>query len=484
MKTSFKRNIKNNSQNNEINNIQNTKTFDTLRNNPEHSLLIKPRKKKNQKASSQKNIYENIYERNQYYKNEIFKNTMTNYESKLAPVNYVKPLYYLLKNRLVPINKQFLGFRVERNFKYNIPKTRNNDVKYKTIACKNEEINDMSDSKYKSQNLKNSKNTLSLSQNFENFGKNKILMNKMNSGVDNNEKECDDLKNKKAILIQACFRGYLARKVIYNSLAPYSKFRIDLHTLERLKRYKNIFFNRLKEIKEEYDKNKNRYDNNSPNYINVIFQDNETINKDISNNNVKNKDKNNNSVNNNREVNKQKSNNDIQKYDNNIVIDNQNSNTINDVIYNYKVRIFNKKCVIFKNDDFIILSCYPNNYDKLRNNNNNNYELINKESYNKEKELYEQKLKKIIEENNRIKEKIKELEQYENKFKNIEKERENLNNEIKELKEKKNKYIDLEEKYNNLQKENDKINNINSEINNKLKALEEENNKNKEENEE
>ena len=75
--------------------------------------------------------------------------------------------------------------------------------------------------------------------------KKKILRNKDKNknvcGSISTTKDINDIKNEKAILIQANFRGYMSSKNIYNSLSPYSKFIQDIYILEKIIKYKGIF---------------------------------------------------------------------------------------------------------------------------------------------------------------------------------------------------------------------------------------------------
>ena len=235
---------KENAKSNEVTIDINNQTINTNRNNQNNSYITTQSKiNKRKKGQSQRHINDNKYEKinNTHNQKQNSKNSASNLNSKLTPGNYIKPLYYLLNNQIKPINKQFNGFRYERNFIYNnFPTTRNNEynekLKYKSIDDKNEEKKENNYSKNKSPNLNKNKNKK------KNEDKNKNLKNKnKNVGSLTTTKDINDLKNEKVTLIQANFRGYMARKNIYNSLSPYSKFRQDINTLEKIIKFKGIF---------------------------------------------------------------------------------------------------------------------------------------------------------------------------------------------------------------------------------------------------
>ena len=408
-------NSKNNNKQEQYNDMSLNLNTITVTSNPNYpdSFYInsQPKINKGKKVISQnKNNDSKAYKMdNIQNQKQTSKNPNSNLNSKLSPGNYIKPLYYLLNNQIKAINKQFLGYRDGRNYLYPFPSSRNEyNIKYN--SNKNEEKKE-NNSKLKSPKNKNKKNKNNYKdeKNFRsNKNKSKNKSKTKSKNKTKNKKDLNDLNNEKAILIQANFRGYLARKKIYNSLSPYSKFRQDLDILEKITKFKSIFFNKLKQLKEEYEKNKN----------NINGNENENENeKENEDNNIILKAKNN----------KNKNNKDY--IENCNICNNDSFNIINNIDYKYKISIYNNNNNINKIEDFTIKGCYDNNFDKFGNGNNNNI-LIDQDSYNKEKELYEKKLQELIEENSKIKEKSKEYEQYEIKYNNIQKENEQLNTKI------------------------------------------------------
>ena len=318
--------------------------LNTYQNIKDSSYISQSKINKGKKVASQKQISKNNSSKMNNFKNlqKSNRKSMKNLNSKLTSVNYVKPLFYTMYSQIKPIDKRNFGYRYDRDFLFipfptilNIDKTQ-----FKALTHRNkseEKKNSNSKCKYlnKSKNKKNNENS-------ENNDNTKKIV-----------KDINDIKNEKATLIQACFRGYLLRKNLYNSLSPYSKFRHDVKIVEKIVKLKSLFFEKLKQLKIEYEKNKNKK-------------------KGKKNTNKKKKFK---------------------------ICSNGNFNIINK---NYKINMANKNNKIKKNDKFNINNCYDNNYDKFKNG-INNYVIIDKESYNKKKELYEKKLNELIEENKKIK---------------------------------------------------------------------------------
>ena len=376
----------------------------TFMNNP-------PAKTQRKKVISQKNINE----RNKYKTSTIQnlkkgnKTSTSNcdIDSKLSPRNYIKPLYYLLYNQIRPVNKQFLGFRDERYYLYyqyplnNTDRIRNKEEKKENNYSKTEACNT-------ARTLRNKRNQIS------------------------NTMDSTEIKNLSANLIQACFKGYLARKMLYNSLSPYSKYRKYINDDKNNKDGINSKINsdRSNDNKNNILRNKNKKIHNKRN---TIFEaDNDIINdkKFYSS----------------RAVNKLKANSD----------------------YSSRLEYNNKNNEIEKNEDFMISGYYKNHFNLFKNSKNG--DPFENETFNKEKELNERKIKELIEENRKIKEKNKEYQQNEVKYNNILKENEILNSKI----------IKLTEENNTIKQENEK-NRDDSE--NKLKEMLEENYRIKNENE-
>ena len=389
---------KKNSNNNSINHSK--------RNN--NSYIINQSKANGEnKASSQKKIdnLKSMKINNSQNIKKSAKTSMSNLNSKLSSVNYnTKPIYYMLYNQMKP---NHFGYKYDRDFLFiPYPFSRNNDDN--TYSNKNEEKKD------------NSLRDKSSNNNYISIYSDSSFIN--------------DLNNiKKIILIQSCFRGFLARKKIYNTLSLYSKYKKDINSIEKINQCKINLFSNLKQFNKEFQIYSYR----------------------------------------------------LKKYKRNIKNCSINKN-INFTIFDhkYKININNKNNDIKKIEFFTINNCYENKYDKIKE--YKNYEIISNESYNKEKEMYEKKIKELIEENNKIKEKNTQNSQYESKYNDIVQKNNELNNNLKNIMEEnnkiKNKNNEYENKYQNIQKENEKLNNISKEINNKLKQLKEDNNKLNEEN--
>ena len=204
---------------------------------------------KGKRVVSQKHISNNNSYKMNNYKNlqKSTKKSMKNLNSKLTSVNYVKPLFYTMYSQIKPINKQNFVYRYDRNFLFipfptilNIDKTQFKALTYRNRSEGKKNNNSKCKSSNKSKNKKNNKNS-------ENNSNKKEIV-----------KDINDIKNEKATLIQACFRGYLFRKNLYNSLSSYTKFRHDVKIVGKIVKLKSLFFDKLKQLKIEYEKNKNK----------------------------------------------------------------------------------------------------------------------------------------------------------------------------------------------------------------------------------
>jgi hypothetical protein len=372
-----------------------------------------PSKTQRKKVISQKNINE----RNKYKTSTIqnlkksSKTSTSNcgIDSKLSPRNYIKPLYYLLYSQIRPVNKQFLGFRDERYYLYyeyplnSTDRIRNKEEKKENNYSKTEACNT-------TRALRNKRNQI------------------------NNTMDSTEIKNLSANLIQACFKGYLARKMLYNSLSPYSKYRKDINDDKSINSKMNS--DRSNGNKNYILRNKNKKIHNKRN---TIFEaDNEIIN-----------DK---KLYNSKAVKKLKS---------------INSD------YSSRIEYNNKNNEIEKNEDFMISGYYKNHFNLFKNSKNG--DPFDNETFNKEKELYERKIKELIEENKKIKGLNIEFQQNEIKYNNILQENEILNNKI----------IELTKENNTIKQENEKLNNEKNgdDSKSKLKEMLEENYRIKNENE-
>ena len=120
---------KENSHRNDTNSCTITQTPNTYRNYKDNSrMLFQNKLNRRKKVLSQKIIQSKKSEKTNNTQNKSqTKNSISNLNSKLSSVNYVKPLSYLLNNQLKPINKQFLGYKYENSFFYNNPTSLNNN---------------------------------------------------------------------------------------------------------------------------------------------------------------------------------------------------------------------------------------------------------------------------------------------------------------------------------------------------------------------
>lgn len=232
------------------------------KNNNSASIINQPKRNKRKKVLSQKNVNEYNTIKTSTMQTQI-KNTnhsKNGLNSKLQPVNYVKPLYYTLYSKIRPINKQFLGYKFERNYLYYPFPPHNTNVHYVyQTNIQKEENKENNNSKNKSLNNRNNNNkeksNMLRNQNLKNMNNKTTITYKtdINSITDGDI----NLTNLKISLIQACFRGYLARKIKNNSLSTCSKFKDDINTYEKIIKFKSNFFNKLKQFNEDYKKNKN-----------------------------------------------------------------------------------------------------------------------------------------------------------------------------------------------------------------------------------
>ena len=366
-----------NSNNSEVT-INSTTINKTRSNNDSHFTKNRLTKNKKKKVLSQTNITgqnksRTLYTQNQKKSNKTSMSNFNTRDSKLSPNNYIKPLYYLLYNQIRPINKQFLGYKDERYYLYyEYPMTLNTNS---TIQNKDEK-----------KEGNNSNNEVS--------NNNKNLRNKNNNR--NNTNNSNERANESINLIQSCSRGYLARKMLNKSVSPYSQFRQDINTLEKIKQCKKDFLNKLKQFCEDYKNNKEK---NSISTSKINSKLNSKINSDRSNKSKK------------KKVNYKR--NTIFEADNSLEnaknsfmaktvnkFKDINNNKKDD--YDSKIKYNNKNIAIQKCEYFMISGYYKNNFDLFKNTKNGEFD---KYTFDKEKELYENKLKELMEENKKYKRK-------------------------------------------------------------------------------
>ena len=205
--------------------------------------------------------------------------------SKLAPANYIKPLFYILNNQIKPIYKQFKGYRNEKyfiNFNYNLfPSFKNGEINMlKTMSNNN---NDLYFNYTK--NLMSNKNNKKKMQNrsFDDNLKNNKFMTEFN-----NNQEDKDIINTKAKLLQAYFRSFISRYKFFNEIKNNNDK--DIKYSEIVITLMNNFFEKLNSIKKEFNKlKKNIINDKLTEYKNISFTIKRKINKNrktLTNNNL------------------------------------------------------------------------------------------------------------------------------------------------------------------------------------------------------
>ena len=361
-------------------------------------------------------------------KNEKKRNKSRN--SKLAATKYIKPLFYILKNQIIPINKQFNVYRNEKyfiNFNYNLfPSFRN---------CENFMIKTMQNSP--------KKNDVSIYLHYNHINQNKIkLKKKLNRSFDDKSKNIrinkyininrdeNEILNPKVILIQKCYRSFISRYKFYRNLRDNNKK--DKKYSNTLMKLIEDYFNKLKIFKKDKTHMKSRNEN----YF-------------------------------------------IRRY-------NGNNNLINRTSDNIK-----KLLIQSKNENFTIKSKPLKNKKKSINNNNINLikkqkELLEKErdGFIKEKKLNETKLKDLMEENIKLKQKNILYEKNKSNFEKLKEENENLKQKLNKLEERNKDYDIIENRCKNLTDQNEALFQenlkLNEQIEHKIKDLIEVNKKNQE----
>ena len=155
-------------------------TYMNNNDSPNRTSQTKLNKKK--RVLSQRNISVNELEKQNKFRNQKknTKNSMKNLTTKLTAGNYVKPLYYMMNDKIIPVKKPF-GYRYDRNFLFiPYPKVLNIDYsKYRTIVQQNEE---------KKENSKNKKS--------KSKSKSKPKKNLKSKSIENVKSPDKNLKNK------------------------------------------------------------------------------------------------------------------------------------------------------------------------------------------------------------------------------------------------------------------------------------------------
>ena len=350
--------------------------------------------------------------------------------SKLTPAKYIKPLYYMLNDRVKAINKQFSGFKYERyyiNLTNNFYPSSKNDENY--TKQKGGNIDYSVYDIYIKNMRKNNKNKRKKNQNCsfdDKFKNNRIKI----SYINYNQDDLNNL-NFKVNLIQACFRSFIRRYKFYKNLRDKIK---DSNYSEKIIRKTNNYFNKLNSIKKG---NTNLKSSNKENNFNVY--------KSI-------------------------------KYNNNLVEYKNDNFTIKS-----KINKKNRKSSINSKNYYLIKK------------KNENYEK-EKEIYLKEKMMFEQKIKELTEENKKLKNNITFYEKNKSNNEKLKNENQKLKERIAQLEQRDKEREILEIKYKNLVSqnetvmseqesilsENNKLNKLNKEMTDKMNQLIKENNEYKE----
>ena len=374
----------------------------------------------NKNINEKKKINGNTNLRNR--KNMKNKNNFNN--KNLLPIEYARSLKFSYNNFIQATNTQFYNYNKKALYKNcYISKIMNNKYIYSINTIK---VN----STY---NLKKGKSPNNI----------KKLKNKDSLKLKRTKELSPNKINKKINKIQSCFRGFIVRHKLYNTLFIYSTLEklFDIFN-KKFNIYKNILMtyiisNKKKSIINNELKNEIEADNNNSN------DHNENSSKKIQFSSVpKNKNK---------------------KYD---ICNIENFNII---------QISNHKCDIFepKNNIINYTICNNNNINinKITNINSvfrdnvDNQNVIKENPFNYEKTIYEEKIKKLKEENKELKEKNIQFQKAQLEYNNIKIENEKLNNINNDIIKEKEKLIyelkNSKDEYNNLLKEKNNIRNYN-----------------------
>ena len=340
--------------------------------------------------------------------------------SKLTPAKYIKPLYYMLNDRVKAINKQFSGFKYERyyiNLTNNFYPSSKNDENY--TKQKGGNIDYSVYDIYIKNMRKNNKNKRKKNQNCsfdDKFKNGRIKISYINYSQD----DINNL-NFKVNLIQACFRSFIRRYKFYKNLRDKIK---DGNYSEKIIRKTNNYFNTLNSIKKG---NTNLKSSNKENNFNVYKST---------------------------------------KYNNNLVEYKNDNFTIKS-----KINKKNRKSSINSKNYYLIKK------------KNENYEK-EKEIYLKEKMMFEQKIKELTEENKKLKNNITFYEKNKSNNEKLKNENQKLKERIAQLEQRDKEREIMEIKYKNLVSQNETLFqdnlNLNEQIKNKIEKLVELNKKNQE----
>ena len=338
----------------------------------------------------------------------------------------------MLNDRIKAINKQYDGLRNEKyfiNFNYNLfPSFKNSDnYTLKTISNNQKEgINENIYSNYmKNINKKNKNKKKKQNCSFDDRLENNRFNKYINYSLYDNENF-----DAKIIKIQNCFRSFIVRYKFYKKLKESNKEGKYSETTDKLV---NNYFNRLSSIKKDSNskklKGKNKKDN-------IYF----------------------------------------------------NQNNFNNTYINHSIKNNHKLLVLCKNENFIIKSNKRHNPKKSTNNNmhliKKQNELLEKEkdAINKEKKLYEIKIKELIEENYKLKQKNTLSEKNKSNLEKLKEENELLKQKIIKFEERNKECEIMENKYKNLVDQNEALYQenlkLNEQIEDKIKNLIEVNKKN------
>ena len=353
--------------------------------------------------------------------------------SKLTPAQYIKPLFYMLNDRIKAINKQYDGLRNEKyfiNFNYNLFSSFKNSDNYtlKTISNNQKEgINENIYSNYmKNINKKNKNKKKKQNCSFDD----RLENNRYNKYINYSLYENENFDSK-IIKIQNCFRSFIIRYKFYKKLKENNK---EVKYSETTNKLVNNYFNKLSSIKKDSNSNKLKGKNKKDN---IYFSQNNS----------------------------------------------------NNTYINHSIKNNHKLLVLCKNENFLIKSNRRHNPKKSTNNNNMHLikkqnELLEKEkdAIIKEKKLYEIKIKELIEENYKLKQKNTLSEKNKSNLEKLKEENEILKQKIVKFEERNKECEIMENKYKNLVDQNEALYQenlkLNEQIEDKIKNLIEVNKKN------
>ena len=189
-------------------------------------------------------------------KNIMYRNNYNN----LSCLNYAKSLNLMINNHTQAVNTQFSNYNKFKFQKKNDEafQIENNRYKYNNIHLfkKEEKENINNTSKKKGKSNRNIKS--------RNKKKNNVYGYSINSS--SISEFCVHDNNRKVVIIQSVFRGYYIRNKLYNTIFLYTMIKKFIFILQnKIKIFKKIFFNNLKQKGKDINDNNNRYEKSQKN---------------------------------------------------------------------------------------------------------------------------------------------------------------------------------------------------------------------------